>query len=137
MHPRVRLSTVPCAAPAEQRTRHLGLRRFDPDSADKLPFVLRTVDLPASDPQWAINEIDFGKRIRAEISVLNDEKGWTVAQTLAYMKDPKILGLDALLNAGAIETARDTMLVTDLSAHYTAQEITDIAQKLTDYLANE
>lgn len=84
-----------------------------------------------------IARLDFGKRMKAEIAVLNDTKGWNVTQTLTYMSDVNVQTIDGLLSGGAIESARDTILVAPLTAYYTSQEVTDIADKLTNYLTNE
>lgn len=81
--------------------------------------------------------LTFSNRFKAEVSVLNDSKSWTVDQTLVFMSDIRVLKIFDLINSGAIESARDTILITNLSAYYTEQEISDMVLILTNYLLNE
>ena len=84
-----------------------------------------------------VNRIEFGKRMVAEISILNITKGWTTAQVVNFMKDPRVQGVTALLNNGAIGSARDTIVATDFTAYYTTEEKTGITDKLTAFLDAE
>lgn len=87
--------------------------------------------------QKKIARLDFGKRMMAEIAVLNDTKAWTVPQTLNYMSDPRVQSISALLSTGAIESARDTIVATDLSSYYSTEDKDGIVLKMTGFLDNE
>jgi hypothetical protein len=78
---------------------------------------------------------EFGGRIKDEIAVINDGKGLTVPQTIALMSDPIIQAVDGLLSAGSIDSARATIVGSDLSAYYTAGDITYITDLIDAFLA--
>lgn len=79
----------------------------------------------------------FADRIKAHIAILNETKGWSVGQFKAYLKDRDVLEILNQLAAGAFETCVDTLSTADLSKYYTNAEVSDISDKLSNYLANE
>jgi len=80
---------------------------------------------------------DFVKDFKAEISLINLEKGWNITQTLQYLEDPTIQKLMRLLDSTALETSRDILEISDVSGFYTEDEKNYFIQILTDYLARE
>lgn len=76
----------------------------------------------------------FGLELKAEISVLNDTKNWTLEQFQAFASDPRIQKLSLLLNDGAIETALAFTNTLDLSVYYTTEELNGIKQMMQDFI---
>lgn len=100
------------------------------------------IDKAAADAEEAkvskmMSRLDFGRRLRAEIAVLNVEKGWTTAQVQAYMSNRVVQSIDALLNAGALNSALDAITFNSLDAFYTAAEKQTFIDKINGYIANE
>lgn len=83
-----------------------------------------------------LKRLRFAERIKAEISVLNDEK-FDEPTFQTYLSDPQVQQISLLLNDGALQTVRDMLLAVDLSDYYTFDEKDDIIRKLTVYLASE
>lgn len=105
------------------------------DSADALQKTIDDAFIAQKSAKRKRRE--FGMDLFDEIQVINDTKGWTVPQVLTFFANSNIQIIKVALETGGLETARDTMLATDLSSFYTTQEISDIAAKLTNYLDNE
>lgn len=84
-----------------------------------------------------LQKLEFGKIMKAEVAVINESKGWNVQQTLNLLSNRTVQTIDALLGAGAIETARDTILTSNLSQFYTAEDVSSIVAKINNFLDNQ
>jgi len=121
---------------------------YDPavtDYAFSLDQAAKDADIAAKDVAAAASDllekkiarIAYGIEIKARVAIINDSKGWDAAAWSTYQSDASIQQLSALLTDGYIETARDLLTATDLTAYYTVPEKQDIIDKLTAYLASE
>lgn len=81
--------------------------------------------------------LEFGMEIKARVAILNDSKSWNASAWSTYQADVGIQQLSALLTDGYIETSKDLLAATDLSAYYTAEEKQGIIDRLVAYLASE
>jgi hypothetical protein len=81
--------------------------------------------------------LDFGRRISAEVAVLNDSKALTPPQTRAFLKDPKIKELSDLASSGSIDTLQATLQTTDVSAFFSASEKQYVLDLIAEFLASE
>ena len=84
-----------------------------------------------------IKRQQFGVRVKAEVAVLNDSKGWTTEQTVAYMQNSIVRQLDALATAGALDSLKTTMQAADLSDFYDAAEKQSIIDLIQNYIDTE
>lgn len=84
-----------------------------------------------------LDRLDFGKRVKAEIAIVNDTKPWDSATFIAYLTNPSVVQISALLGDGALETAMNTMQAADLSEYYTADEVNEFVFMINQYLMKE
>ena len=79
----------------------------------------------------------FASRVKAEIAKMNDEKGWSAAEVIAYLSDPVIQQIDGLITGISFGSALSLIQSSDLSSYYTPSEIAKIELLLSNYIASE
>ena len=57
----------------------------------------------------------FGEKVIDKIGIINDSKGLTRENILAFMADPGVRAIDALLRSGSINTAKSSIQALDLA----------------------
>ena len=84
-----------------------------------------------------VARMDFGKELKARVSVINASKNWNDATWASFRTNAGVGQLSALLLDGYLKTAKDLLSSLDLSIYYTVEEKQGIIDRITDYLANE
>lgn len=84
--------------------------------------------------QKRLGILNFGQRMKAEIAVLNLDKGWDQDTFNSYILEPAVQQISSLLSDGFLETARFSMANADLSDYYTQEDIDGLLAKMDAHL---
>lgn len=80
---------------------------------------------------------DFCRNLQARIADMNDQKPWSDAEYQTYYSDPVITQMFNLLLLNAVKDLKALIQASDLSAYYTADELTLIVALIDGQIALE
>ncbi len=79
----------------------------------------------------------FSEKLKIKIAIINESKNMNVTQTQAYLSDPVIQQINALISDISFVSAKALIDESDLSSYYTNEEVTELSSMIGDYLVEE